>query len=193
MSVSRLSKQSIQTGFPKQQTIWDQSTSVAGMDPISGITLTSSQSSITFSSIPSTYTHLQVRGIGRFSGSGPAQMQIQFNGDTGSNYATHSLFGDSSATASIASTSNTSATNGIMNGSDAIANNFGVAVIDILDYANTNKYKTSRSLSGENNNTNGYMWFASGLWQSTSAITSITLSLPSSFVQYSSFALYGVK
>jgi hypothetical protein len=75
------------------------------------------------------------------------------------------------------------------------ANVFGGVVIDILDYKNTNKYKTVRILSGtEYNNSNGGVSFNSGLWQNTDAITTITLQ-PSgaNFAEYSQFALYGIK
>ena len=78
----------------------------------------------------------------------------------------------------------------------ATANAFGVTIIDILDYANTNKYKTFRSLVGsDTNDTNGAVGLASGSWRSTSAITSITLSnnVSGNLAQYSSFALYGIK
>jgi len=70
------------------------------------------------------------------------------------------------------------------------------SVIDILDYANANKYKTIRSLSGTDyNNSNGRLFYSSGNWRSTSAVTTITLTNDSgtNFTQYSSFALYGVK
>ena len=69
-----------------------------------------------------------------------------------------------------------------------------VSVIDILDYANTNKYKTVRALHGSDANGSGLIALRSGNWRSTSAITRIDLT-PSSnnFKQYSHFALYGVK
>ncbi|NCU72421.1 MAG: hypothetical protein EBY66_05360 [Candidatus Fonsibacter lacus] len=71
---------------------------------------------------------------------------------------------------------------------------FGTTVVDILDYANTNKYKTFRSLMGIDNNGSGSIRLRSGLWMSTSAITAIkmTPSTSGSFQQYSSFALYGI-
>jgi len=198
MAVSRLSKQSIQAGFPKQQTIWDQSTSVAGMDPISGITLSSAQSSVTFSSIPQTYTHLQIRGIGGVTGgtTGTYDMAIFFNGTTSNNgnFSQHRLYGNGSSVSSdyysgyIVSgrfSFNTDANSGI----------FGSTVIDILDYANVNKYKTVRTLTGVDSNGAGIVGLTSGLWQSTSAITSITLNDGfggANWHQYSSFALYGI-
>ena len=75
------------------------------------------------------------------------------------------------------------------------ANMFGSGVIDILDYANTNKYKTVRTLSGDDKNGSGYVVFGSGLWQNTNAVSTITLTNhgATNFQQYSSFALYGIK
>lgn len=149
---------------------------------------TGGASSITFSSIPSTYTHLQIRGIAQAT---LATGFIRFNSDSASNYATHYLYGDGASAASGAATNQTISYAFL---ATASANIFGGAVIDILDYTNTNKYKTMRSLSGGDQNGTGYIELISGLWQSTSAITSITL-IPASgnFAQYSSFALYGIK
>jgi hypothetical protein len=76
------------------------------------------------------------------------------------------------------------------------ANIFSGFVIDILDYANTNKYKTIRYLSGYDANGSGRVGLGSGSWRSTSAVTSITLQgleYSSNYKQYSSFALYGIK
>jgi hypothetical protein len=65
--------------------------------------------------------------------------------------------------------------------------------MDILDYANTNKFKTTRTLEGYDANGSGNVSLTSGLWQSTSAINSITITAVGTFNQYSQFALYGVK
>jgi len=74
------------------------------------------------------------------------------------------------------------------------ASAFGTAVIDILDYANTNKYKTVRTLAGWDANGSGLVSFWSGSWRNTNATTTITL-LPNlgNWAQYSQFALYGVN
>ena len=150
-------------------------------------------SSVTFNSIPSTYTHLQIRGIVREASGGFDQAFMQLNSDTGSNYATHNLNGNGSAAGAGATASTTSMSVAAIPGSNQTASIFGATVIDILDYANTNKYKTVRSLSGTDNNGSGYAWFASGLWQNTSAVTNITIFSTYNFVQYSQFALYGIK
>lgn len=81
-------------------------------------------------------------------------------------------------------------------GTSASANIFGVGVIDILDYANTNKTKVIRALNGDDLNGEGYIALTSGMLNSTSAVTSITFGSADgsgSIPQYSHFALYGVK
>lgn len=155
-------------------------------------------STITFSSIPSTYSHLQIRGIARTNRSDSNQdaLKIRYNSDTGNNYVLHYLLGSGGTTTSAGATTSTSAffADGITNTNSA-ANCFGTFIIDILDYANTNKYKTSKALSGRQDNTVGAVWLESGLWMNTNAISSITI-IPNTgpnFVQYSKFALYGIK
>lgn len=158
-------------------------------------------SSITFSSIPSTYTHLQIRLIGRTNRSTAAidQMNIRFNSDTGSNYVTnHYILGNGSAVYAGANTSGTLMTvyRLTADGAPTLASSFGTSVIDILDYADTNKYKTLRALSGQDMNTvSGEVFFVSAAWMSTTAVNSITITpnVGTLFNQYSSFALYGVN
>jgi hypothetical protein len=153
-------------------------------------------SSITFSSIPSTFTHLQIRWIARDSFAGDASDAIiRFNSDSGSNYSWHQLIGDSVTAAAYASTSQTSARAGFETGTTSGSNIFGVTVLDILDYANTNKYKTLRNLAGFDNNSAGSVALNSASWQSTSAITSIVIAprVGTLYSQYSHFALYGIK
>jgi len=140
-------------------------------------------SSVTFSSIPSTYTHLQIRAFmvgGNFT-------TIRFNGDTtGSNYRNHYLVGNGSS-ASASSNANNAYTP-----MSASANGYA-DVIDILDYSNTNKNKTIRALEGYDNNGSGEIYLSSNLWMSTAAISSIVFTPSSSMSQYSQFALYGIK
>ena len=151
-------------------------------------------STITFSSIPSTYKHLQVRGISRGTGGSERAVYIKFNGDSGSNYNGHNLTGNGTA-ASAGNEGTAGYTIGaITAGSLATASVYGASVIDILDYQNTNKYKTVRSLDGYDTNGGGKVELRSGLWMSTSAVNQIELTLSSnSFEQYSQFALYGIK
>ena len=155
-------------------------------------------SSISFTSIPSTYKHLQVRLLSRTDrGDTNDFMTIRFNSDSGTNYSYHSLYGNgSSAGAADTGTSTATPWSGVTAGGNATASIFGAAVVDVLDYQNSNKYKTVRLLSGtDQNSTTGRIYFMSNLWRSTSAITTLTIipTYGSNFAQYSSFALYGIK
>ena len=147
-------------------------------------------SSITFSSIPNTYTHLQIRAEYI---TGYNYCYVQFNGDTGTNYSAHNIYATGTGTPGAGgSASQSQFTIGISNTTSYPS----VAVADILDYSNTNKYKTTRSLAGTDTNSTGtnFIVLYSGLWMNTSAINSITLTTSGSgFSQYTQFALYGVK
>ena len=154
-------------------------------------------SSISFTSIPSTYKHLQIRGIGRTTNSGTlGNPGINFNSDSNvNNYTMHILYGDGSSASAFGGGAGTGTDTSITTGSSAGASIFGVAVIDVLDYASTNKYKTVRSLTGADLNGSGTIRLYSNLWVNTAAISSITLTptASASYSQYSQFALYGIK
>jgi hypothetical protein len=159
----------------------------------------SSQSTITFSSIPSTYKHLQLRAIYRSASSNVynAWFTGTLNGDTGANYSQHGLFGNGS-TVTANGTGNSSVLDYFSRpGSDAAGGIYGAMVMDILDYASTNKYKTTRHLAGVNINvstTRLDVGAFSNNWRSTSAINSISFyGNQGQFTEFSSFALYGIK
>lgn len=148
-------------------------------------------STVTFSSIPSTYTHLQIRSLNQTG----ANAVIRFNSDaSGTNYRAHYIEGD--GTNISAGTVQAGGYDGgyAIVGKGPVSNTYGGAIIDILDYANTNKYKVSRGISGIDQNGSGYLDYISSVWMSTAAISSITFaSVGTTFAQYSSFALYGIK
>jgi len=152
--------------------------------------------SITFTSIPSTYTHLQIRFMGRslYSAANDSIL-VRYNSDSGSNYVIHRLYGDGSSAGAQAFTSQTYTIAGDMPAATAsLSQTQGVSIIDVLDYGNTNKNKTTRVLAGRDENGVGYVWFNSSLWLNTAAITSITvLAGNGSLAQYSQAALYGIK
>ena len=154
----------------------------------------------TFSSIPSTFKHLQIRSIARTANAAKSEdIVAQFNSDTGANYVQHLLVGNGSTAASYSATGQNyikGVTYGT--GTTASANIFGAGVLDILDYTNTNKNSTIRSLAAMDLNeasTFAQMQYWSGLWLNTAAITSITMKCASgaNISEYSSFALYGVR
>ena len=153
---------------------------------------------ISFTSIPATYKHLQVRALIRGTASASAiNANMQFNSDTGSNYSYHELYGSGAGggQASAGATQTRFFLHGNAPAATALASSFGVAVMDILDYANTSKYKTTRSFNGlDVNGSGGYILLDSGSWRNTNAITSIQIAPNSgNFAQYSQFALYGIK
>lgn len=162
-------------------------------------------SSISFTSIPSTYKHLQLRWSAQTNRAtyNIDDLIIRFNSDSGANYSTHRLQEYAVSPSSTVIGQNYANTTAIYVGtvtSSVATNTFSAAVTDILDYANTNKYKTLRTLSGSDTNgaASGYagiVSFNSGNWRSTSAITSLTLTpeYGSLISQYSTFALYGIK
>lgn len=128
-------------------------------------------------------------------GSNQDYQKLTFNGDTtGSDYYGHNLGGD--GTSAYASAWAGSSYSSILFASGGIGDNgyFSGGIMDILDYTNTNKYKTMRMLEGFDQNGSGQVYLNSGLWQSTSAITSITITGHNyNYASGSSFALYGIK
>lgn len=163
-------------------------------------------SSISFTSIPSTYKHLQLRVLAQSNRLlySVDNLMGTVNGDTGANYARHLIQASASTTTAPtagADTSQTVLTIGGINSSVA-ANVFTACVVDYLDYANTNKYKTIRSLNGYDINGTagtgsfgGQVGLYSELWMSTSAISSLSFTVLNGtlFNQYTQFALYGIK
>lgn len=144
-------------------------------------------STITFSSIPSTFKHLQIRI--HDMPSADHNITVRFNGDSGSNYSYHNLSGNGSTAISNASVPETLM---YLPGTSGGTGFPLVVVCDILDYADTNKFKTIRALGGnDNNSTQGVVAFRSNNWRSTAAVSSIVLS--GSLAQHSHFALYGIR
>jgi len=148
---------------------------------------------VTFTSIPSTYQHLQIRGITKSTASSSDFLYLRVNSDTGTNYSSHRIQGDGSSAAAFGFANQDQCWFGFAAGTSN-TNIFGATVLDILDYANTNKNKTMRALHGVDYNGSGTVFAPfSNAWYSTSAITSITIYGASDIGQYSSFALYGIK
>jgi hypothetical protein len=169
---------------------------LSNFDSIASASGTGSSGTITFSSIPTTFTHLQIRGIGRTTATGAVDttLRMRVNGYT-SAYPLHRILGNGTAISAYGATTEVYfqdvvdvATN------SATSNVMGAFIIDILDYANTNKFKTFRALSGTDNNGGGTIIFGSGLYSQTTAITSITLEANGqNWTTTSNFALYGIK
>jgi len=165
-------------------------------DALGSVTVGSGgQSSITFSAIPQTYTHLQIRALVKTAyGSAQDGLKVQLNGDTGSSYNYHYLGGNGSSTYAGG---NASATTFMQTVSiaGATGSQYGVMVLDILDYGNTSKNKTMRAIGGVDANGSGVAEMWSGLYMSQNAVNSINLFSynGSNISQYSNFSLYGIR
>jgi hypothetical protein len=162
---------------------------------IATATGTGSSGVITFSSIPSTYKHLQLRYFARSTGAtSSSELSITFNGDTTTgNYIYHRLGGNGSIAFSGASSAGQSVI-GDMPGTSINSNMFSIGVVDILDYANTNKNKTVRSLIGDDYNGSGLIGLYSVLWAQTTAVNRIDItSSVGNYATNTQFALYGIS
>jgi hypothetical protein len=168
-------------------------------ESIATVTLSSAASDITFTSIPGTYRHLQIRGIARDENTGSLTNQplaIEFNSDTGANYTIHNLLGNGSTASADGNTGQNYSLiqRATVSSGSSNTNIYGVSITDIHDYASTSKYKTMRAFGGGDMNGSGLVALSSGLWLSTSAITSIKIyRLGYNLSSGTQFALYGIK
>jgi hypothetical protein len=145
---------------------------------------------VTFNSIPATFQHLQLRV---FSISAATYSDMNFNSDFNNNYSYHQVLGDGSSVSSAGSASMNVIYANQLGGSTTFPS---VGIIDILDYSNTSKNKTVRLLSGLDSNGGGFIYYRTGAWFNTAAISSIRLAAQSgtsTFAQNTHIALYGVK
>ena len=150
--------------------------------------------SFQFTNIPQTFTHLQMRVFFRGSDAGAVSYSnVYVNGDAyTSNYSMHNLLGDGS-TAYSAGVANAGGIGNLFSpGASSTANVFAAGIVDVLDYTNTNKYKTLRILYGFDANGSGTVGLSSGMLKSTTAaITSIGMFNFTS-VAGCRFDLYGI-
>lgn len=156
----------------------------ATYDCIATTTLTSNQSSVTFSSISGSYTDL-VYVI--YNKTGGINTAVRFNSDSGTNYSLTQLYGNGSAAASLRSTN-------VTYGIAGVIGNDSTVVGHIMNYSNTTTNKTLIGRGGAAGDT--YLDAFVTLWRSTSAITSVTFyqgSDAGTWGSGSTFTLYGIK
>ena len=148
---------------------------------IASTTLSTSTSTVTFSSIPATYTDLVLVIAGE--GTGAGNYAFQFNSDTGTNYSDTALYGDGTSAASNRRSGQAYGYFGIVYASQ------GTTVAHIMDYANTNTYKTAIARS---NNAGNRVESRVTMWRSTAAINRIDI-VQGTFASGSTFKLYGIE
>lgn len=174
------------------------------MHHITTITATGGETVLEFSSIPQTFTHLQLRCnfFANATGSGNYQLGCTLNGDdypgTGL-YTWHNLEGNGSSVASGFSTANWNHPIGNKNGFATNTTNTtttpSVSIADFVDYRNTSKNRIMRSIAGNDNNGSGWVGIQSGMRNNTAALTSIKLWCTAtgwSMIAGSTFSLYGI-
>jgi hypothetical protein len=166
-------------------------------DSIATVVASGSSATLQFTSIPSTYTHLQIRGIVKSTtaGSSLTDATLTFNSDTSSSYTRHILYGNGSSALAFGGTAGAAWSIGASDVPTAgYTSMFGAQVIDILDYANTNKNKTVRALTGADVNGAGTVALSSTVFLKTTAISTIELGMPSgNFASGTTFTLYGIR
>ena len=168
---------------------------MAVIEAIATTYLEADAASVTFSSIPATYEHLQLRlnaSTSYNNTSAPSYIRVRFNGDSGANYSFHRMTANNT---SIAGAGATGQAQGSVTGPANLspAANFGGMVYDILDYANTNKNTTMAGVAGSGTSA-PVVGFNSVLWDSTAALTTILLTSSSGdWRRGSEFTLYGLN
>ena len=158
-------------------------------------TLATSTAAVTFSSIPATYTDLLVKVSARMTAASTGEyIQMSFNGVT-TNLNSRLLYGYTTAASSYDEAAIIPL--GLMPGSTTTANTFGSVDVYVPNYAGSTYKSVSIDQVSENNASTvnaAYQYLIAGLWSSTAAITSLTLTAKTgSMVQYSTFYLYGIK
>lgn len=171
---------------------------MAAIEAIATTYLEADAATVTFSSIPATYEHLQLRmNVRTVRASALETVGIRFNGDTAGNYATFRIVGQDGTPLVGTEASQTRAyAAGQMPTTTSASPLYGAGLVEILDYANTNKNTTILFFSGELDATYPYVTFGSGLWDATAAVATILLypaNASAGFTRGSSFTLYGLN
>jgi hypothetical protein len=155
----------------------------ATYEPIATQTLGSAAASVTFSSITSTYTDLKII-ITMTATAGSPSLYLRYNGDTGTNYSTNSVYGDGTNAGSFRASNENKLYIGELN------TTIGTTIVDVMNYSNTTTNKTCLARNSMAANVQAIV----GLWRNTSAINEIVvLTSSSTFIVGSTFTLYGIK
>lgn len=185
--ITRATLSTIEQGLPKYRSMLAGN---AAFDPGAFISIATStpsgSSTLTFSAIPQTYQHLQIRANALGT---TTTVYLRINGSSAASYTQHRLFGDGSAVSAGGFSTQTE----IQNIVRAQATNPGVAIVDILNYTSTTQNPVVSVLRGEDNNGSGNLYLVSGMFVGTGAITSLTFTTTANFAAGTQFSLYGIK
>jgi hypothetical protein len=158
--------------------------------------LATTSSAVTFSAIPSTYKHLELRMVTRSDyGSDQNYIRVRVNGDSSGNYSQHFLQGTGSAVGSTGYGSQSYIYAGNHSANTATTNSFGSSILHLADYASTAKYKTARIIAGHYSGSSQNVYLLSGAWQNTASVNALEITNllgSANFVAGSRFSLYGI-
>ena len=160
---------------------------------ISSNVLTTTAASITFSSIPATYTDLVLKCSTRLTGTSGTTLSLQLNSDTTANKSFTQIRGDGATAASNRSTAETNFYIGFQNSSSTTANTFTNAEVYIPNYAGSVNKVASSFSAQESNATTAYLYATANLWSATTVISGLTITSAGTFAIDSSFYLYGIS
>lgn len=200
--ITRATLSTIEQGLPKYRSMLAGNSAYNPpiFESIASVVGDGTFSTVTFSSIPTTYKHLQLRMIARGTDASASNSSnlLRLNGDNGYNYTYHAVRGSTTVASSLAYATGTYTgylIEGIA-GDGVTANAFGVSVVDIVDYTSTSKYKTLKGIVGlDRNDSSSLLRLSTSLWLNTSAISQIDIVQNNAwnFKTGSVFALYGIK
>ena len=199
--ITRATLSTIEQGLPKYRSMLAGNAAFApgAFDSIASVSGNGSAQVLTISGIPSTYTHLQIRGVVRNNRNNPSfpfgNLSMYFNGSAGSN-SDGRVQGNTSTASATGNAGITALTIGDTATDAQTANVMTTFIIDILEYTSTTKLKTVRSFIGTDVNGTGRMQMTEALYTATpAAITSISFENYNSaaFTTTTNFALYGIK
>lgn len=162
----------------------------ATYEPIATTTLSSAQTTITFNSIPATYTDLKI--VMRAKGNtGGINVSLRFNNDATATYSYVTLNGvGGSGTSAIQSGSSQV----LLTAATTIStSNFGLLIVDVLDYVTTTRFKSILHTYSNDNNNTGAVSSIVGMWRSTAAIDRIDLGINNTMAIGTTATLYGIK
>lgn len=201
MSIKSLSHSSLlDNQYYRSMLVGNEAYSPPPFELLQTTTLSASQASVTFSNLDTQYssdfTHLQIRMQSRTDGgAGEEAVFVNFNGDVGANYAWHFWFSNGTGQYGSNGVNTTFIYPFASLGGAATTNYYSAHVIDILDAFSTNKFSTTRSISGHNpdpHGTGNKVSIGHGVWKNTAAISSITIdNSAANWVSGSKFSIYG--
>jgi hypothetical protein len=202
MAISRLSASRLTQGLPKYQSAWDQDNVAQGaMVPIQTITATNAIDAFYFNNIPQIYQDLYIVFTGRTNtatSSNPIFLRLN-NTLTGTSFSSTTVQGDGSSPTSTRETGQQFGMNiGTFPAASAGVGIHGLAIIHILDYKNTSRFKTVLTKTAANNNGSGVVRMNAGLWSNTAAVTALNVYGGGGGTDYflqsgSTATVYGIK